>query len=619
MQSSHPTARAQSRFGGLKTQVLPLLLTFLIPAFGLWFFDRAESKLDDEVRESLLAQVATSQNTSPEEKKAASDFYESIKVSQVMASNDPSMAELQDMFEPAMLRYANFRWGKRISLACLSSLIFALLFVGAGVAWSLRSQESLYQALRLSWPVLRSIAALQVLGQGVLAVALSFWVTALWMEVYYIKLIGICAILALSGVALIYKAMLAKLDSRFDQMGELLSESQAPDLWARVREMASCLGVQAPDHIIVGIDASFYVTENDIWLDNQQVSGRSLFVSLPLLKVLDTQQADAILGHEMAHFSGEDTTWSRKIGPLLQRMDIYLAHLGQNALSFPVFHFLLFFRNLYNFSFGKMSRAREFRADKIGAEISSPAALASSLVKLVAYCEYRDKTEEEIMLHEETKSRPEMALRLEQGFPGFLSDFSKNPTSALTEVHHPFDTHPPLRDRIQALGFTMAAICAEPSPDGNVSASWYDRISDAVGIEERLWSQQEKLMMDVREVNRAMSLKPETEDDRQLIEKYFPEKIFTNPKGKVAILHHMSIKLCDWSEPVRFDQIVTMQLHDSWPKKMLHLTYRIDGQSKTVTHKFPAEIFHCENENLLDALGYYYGRHKNAEEMDQKR
>jgi Zn-dependent protease with chaperone function len=296
-------------------------------------------------------------------------------------------------------------------------------------------------------------------------------------------------------------------------MGELLLEEKAPALWARVREIASRLGTKAPDHIIVGIDARFYVTEHDIWLDGQQISGRSLFVSLPLLKVLDVEQADAVLGHEMAHFSGEDTTWSRKIGPLLQRIEIYLAHLAQGVLSLAVFHFLHFFWKLYQFSFGKMSRAREFRADRIGAEISSSAALAGSLVKVGAYCKYREKTEEEIMLREGTTSRPEMALRLEQGFPSFLSRFAKNPQFLRSEISHPFDTHPSLRDRIQALGFTMAGTFADPALQAAVSRSWRDAISDAVSIEERMWSKQEQLMMDVREINCSMSIMPETEED----------------------------------------------------------------------------------------------------------
>jgi Zn-dependent protease with chaperone function len=618
MVSNNLSKSSRPGIGGIKNHVLPLLLTFVIPGFALWFFTHAESKIDDEIRRSLVAEVDASTNLSPEERKAASEFYRTIEVSRVMASSDPSLIELQNMFEPTKLRYANFRWGKRISLACLGSSIFALVFVAAGVAWLCRSQEALYFSLRVGWPMLRIIAALQVLGQGLLAVALSFWVTALWMEMYVPQLIVICALLAFGGVVLIYKAMLAKTDSRFDQMGELLLEEMAPTLWARVREIASRLGTKAPDNIIVGIDAKFYVTEHDIRLKDRQIFGRSLFISLPLLKVLDVEQADAILGHEMAHFSGEDTMWSRKIGPLLQQMEIYLAHLAQGVLSIPVFCFLHFFWKLYQFSFGKMSRAREFRADRIGAETSSPAALAGSLVRLTAYCEYRSKTEEDIMLREGTASRPEIALRLEQGFPIFLSGFAKNPKSALSEISHPFDTHPQLRDRIQALGFTMAGICADSTLQAQVLRSWCDSISDAASIEERMWSQQEQLMMNVREINRSMSIIPESEEDLQLLVKHFPEKTFTNAEGKIATLDHISVKLQDWQEAVQFDQIVIMELEDIMGKKMLHSTYRPDNSKETKTHKFRPEVFLFQNENLLDAFNFYYSRHKNAEAKNQK-
>lgn len=602
-----------SRSGGTRKHLLPLLLTFVIPGFSLWFFRHAETKYDDQIRRNLLAEIHADPKLSPEERKAATGFYREIEVSRVMASNKPELADLQNMFEPVAFRYATFRWARRVSLACLGSSVFALFFVGAGVAWSLRSQEALYQALRMGWPVLRTIAAVQVLGQGLLAVALSFWVTALWLELYSLKLIGICALLALGGIALIFKAMFAKPDSRFDQVGELVPEEKAPALWTRIREIASRLGTKPPDHLIVGIDAGFYVTEQDIWLDGKKVSGRSLFVSLPLLKVLNVEEADAVLGHEMAHFSGEDTTWSGKIGPLIQRMEIYLVHLAQGVLTLPVFHFLHFFWKLYQCSFGKMSRAREFRADRIGAETSSPSALAGSLLKVGAYCEFRGKTEQEIMMREGMISRPDMALRLEEGFPGFLSGFARNPQAALAETSHPFDSHPPLRDRVQALGFTMAGLCAEPAFHTTAARSWRDAITDADAMEERMWSEREAAMMDVREINHVMSIMPQTEEDRQLVMKHFPEKTFTNAQGQAAVLDHIGVKLADWLEPVRFEQVVIMDLHETLGKKVIHLTYRPDGQEETKTHKFRPEAYTSQDGNLLDALGFYYGRHKNAE------
>src|SRR6185503_8031658 len=102
--------------------------------------------------------------------------------------------------------YAIFRWMKRIAFTCLVAGVIAFAAVGVGVLVSFRSQSAQYWSLRLGWTILRGFAVVEVLGQGILAVALSFWVTAFWMEQYSLKLILIAGILAFCAAALLIKA-----------------------------------------------------------------------------------------------------------------------------------------------------------------------------------------------------------------------------------------------------------------------------------------------------------------------------------------------------------------------------------------------------------------------------
>ncbi len=598
---------------GIKQHILPLLLAFVIPALSFWFFGHAENRVDADIRSELLADIQKASDLPEEEQQALTKFYESIEVSEVMASSDPEMAELQYFFEPAALRYATFRWGKRISIACLGASLLALLLVGSGAAWSLRSQKALYLSLRTGWPILRTIAAIQVLAQSALVVALSYWITALWMGFYSIYLIGLFSTLAIGAVALMYRAMLFRYEPRLEQSGELLQEDRGQAMWARVREIASDLGTSPPDQIIVGTDASFYVTESPTWLDNSQLTGRTLFVGLPLLKLMNNEEAEAVLGHEMAHFSGEDTMWAPKIAPLLTRMQIYLAHLSESPLALPVYHFLLFFWKVYQFSSGKMSRLREFRADKIGADTSSSSSLSKSLIKVASYCEYRMKMEEEVILKEEVASRPDMAKRLEQGFPEYFSDFTKKPESTAAETSHPFDTHPPLADRIQAVGHSINDIIKDPDLLKPPTRSWYGTISNAAELEEELWNKEERLLMEAREATRAMTLLPITDEEHQLVAKHFPEISFENSKAQAVIINHTGVQLPGNQDRLLFEHIILMDYDDSMGQKQLILTCKSHGSDDTKTHKFKPLQFKNPDENLLDTLSMYYGRHKQAE------
>src|SRR5262249_11233445 len=144
--------------------------------------------------------------------------------------------------------------------------------------------------------------------------------------------------------------------------------------------------------------------------------GRTLFVSLSLLKQLQGSEADAVLAHEMAHFSGQDTLYSRKIGPLLNRYNHYLHALHEGGVTRPIYYFMLCFRALYQLSLSKQSRQREFRADRIAAETTSPRDVASALLRIVAYSKYRNDVEQDLFKQERVLETANVCERIEQGF-----------------------------------------------------------------------------------------------------------------------------------------------------------------------------------------------------------
>ena len=170
-----------------KRHILPPLFVFLVPAFAAWFFQYAEKKADDEIRESAEQQINADRKTSPEQKRRMLEFYRNVAVSKIMASINPEAAPAQAMFESVKYRYMTFRWMQRIAWACLACTLVTLVIVGVSVAFSFRSRSAQYWAIRIGWPVLRTSALLQVVGQGVLAVFLSFWVTAIFFPLLRAK------------------------------------------------------------------------------------------------------------------------------------------------------------------------------------------------------------------------------------------------------------------------------------------------------------------------------------------------------------------------------------------------------------------------------------------------
>lgn len=608
MNNSSPQ-KAQSFFN---SHVLPALFVFLIPGFSAWFFSYAERRNDHEALVQIEAQVARRADSTAADKAKIVSFYRRNPLSRILASSNPKAAPVQAQFEPVQFRYATFRWMKRIAWNCLATTLATLVIVGLGVALSLRSQAAQYYALRIGWPVLRTSAAIQVLGQGVLAVVLSYWVTAIFTGHYFVKLIFVMIALAIGAVIALLKAIFAKLNPRFEVAGETVSESDAPTLWQRVREIAAKLNTPEPARIIVGVDPSFFVTEHPVTLGAEVHHGRTLYLSLPMLKVLAVDEADAVLGHELAHFSGQDTLWSRKISPLMQKFALYLQVLS-NGMSLIVAHFMHVFWKLYGLSMSRLSRVREFRADQVGAELVSADAMKRALIKITCYCEYRAKTEQGIVEKQKVDHDLNLSLQLEQGYAAFLSGFAEKGGSAEERVPHPFDSHPTLNNRLAQLGFEAESALHDPEIQQPAPNSWYHAIGSAREVEHRLWTKQQEALQSLHGASLAWRLMPIDEEQIALVREHFPQLIFRKKDGTQAVLEFDRIQLPGCPTPILFKDIVHAAVDDHWGKKRLTLFYKQEGKAEKAKHCcFPAQ-FKCEKGDLLGGFGAYFTRHKTAE------
>ncbi|MEM9409721.1 MAG: M48 family metallopeptidase, partial [Planctomycetota bacterium] len=357
-----------TKLGFAKTYLVPALLIFLVPTISLVFFLHAQSKYDADVRSEFISMIKNDQQMTDDEKAESRKIYEEVPFSTMILNEEFAANFPSDLLFP----FQCFRWFIRISFWSIVSGIAVFVTAGILLVLSLRSSYTQYLSLSIGWNLLRFYSALQTIVQTGLSIALSYWVTALWTNRFYPKLILIVGLAALAAVIMVIVAIFKRPNLDFAVEGEVVDKDSNHSLWKELKKICEQSKTELPDQVIVGIDDNFFVTEQPVIVKDKEYRGRTLFVSLSLLKQLNGSEADAVLAHEMAHFSGHDTLYSKKISPLLTRYGNYLVALYEGGITLPVFYFMNCFRSLFELSLGKRNREREFRADRLAGEITSP-------------------------------------------------------------------------------------------------------------------------------------------------------------------------------------------------------------------------------------------------------
>lgn len=298
---------------------------------------------------------------------------------------------------------------------------------------------------------------------------------------------------AVAGVIAVLKASFSVVQTTTASvLGKPVQESDVPALWATVREVARDCGAQPPDNVVVGLEPNFFVTEAPVRATAGELRGRTMFISLPLCRILRLAEVRAVLGHEMAHFVGLDTRFSRQFFPVYRGTAVALRGLaeaggdGAQALALmPAVGLLSYFFDSFEEAEKKISREREFVADEGGARITSREAMATALVKVHAFSAAW------------AGAREAMAEALQQGrmyknasalFGDIVaSNAVPERLEGLDErrLAHPTDSHPPLAVRLAHLETTIAAVQAE-ALDVSLESAAISVIENFVELESAL-------------------------------------------------------------------------------------------------------------------------------------
>ena len=298
-------------------------------------------------------------------------------------------------------------------------------------------------------------------------VALYFGESALIGRIHF-GVIIVIGLGALAGVAAIAKVSFFLVRTVTTAViGKPISPQQAPELWAFVRDLSKAVDVQPPEHIVVGLDPNFFVTEAHVGTLDGELQGRTMFMSLPLSRILTRAELQGVIGHELGHYKGQDTQFSQKFYPIyrgtlegLQALSTSGGEGAGNIALLPAFAMLSFFLNAFAVAENTISRERELAADKVGAVIAGPKATAAALVKVYAFSGYWPLIRNEMV---EVIQEGKIFTNVGSMFANLVSAMAKpEALSDLDErrLSHPTDSHPPLSLRLQNLGVSLQDVQA---------------------------------------------------------------------------------------------------------------------------------------------------------------
>ncbi|MCQ1574226.1 M48 family metalloprotease [Neorhizobium galegae] len=491
----------------LPPKVSLVLWLFVFPAtlfgLGLWQAERASqtlsqsSALSQELR-AMLAQVKKIAESEPgailtfQGDEGPNSLSAMVAVPQIQTAVDQADEDL----EISSIRQP-IPWGTAAGalLAFVSAIVGLATAAIAGVR-ARRSQDQLVKSFERLRNTLPFVFAALIIGICVSTVCASLFEAisiGLWTDLSAASAKLFVAGLVLAGVA-IYSAYVALRGLKdvfalftpepLDVSGHRIDEAAAPGLFRFVRDLADRQQAVLPDTIIVGLTQGFFVTESllRLWPEDEIVTGRTLYLPAPYLDLLDEPEVAAIIGHELAHFSGKDTIYSQRFTPIYAGLWRSLAALRRagdhdfvlNPAVLLGFHAIEQFDRAVN----HWSRIREFDADRNGTRSTSTVGAASALIRtgliLPALEQVLSQVAGNPPVAESSDTRPDLVSH--------TSDLVRasgwsDPVPLLEDRQpHPTDTHPPTRQRIQALGLTvderlLKIATRPPKPQGLTFAS----------------------------------------------------------------------------------------------------------------------------------------------------
>lgn len=367
-----------------------------------------------------------------------------------------NMGDLPPELKDICGTYKNVGLMKQISICAFGLGIFLILFISISGYLSKSNRNLLLLLFKPGLFLMLISTILLVIGNAYLLIASIFYgEDALIGRIHF----GLIVVIGLGATYAAIEVILAMLEigkkASVKVTGKVVTPQEQRNLFGFVTELSQKLGTVVPDKIILGLEPNFFVTEADVECLDGKLKGRTMYLSLPLCRILTKGELKAVLSHELGHFKGEDTQFSQKFYPIykgtidsLIGIEKHMDSTSKTITLLPAYYMLAFFLSSFAESETEISRRRELEADQLASNTAGSEDASYALVKIYAFCESWDGVLGEMCKEIEHNRRIKNAsITFGTHVVGKKDSFNYD---ALEKSHftHPTDSHPSLWIRL---------------------------------------------------------------------------------------------------------------------------------------------------------------------------
>ena len=324
------------------------------------------------------------------------------------------------------------------------------------------------------------LAVLLMIGFYILAVAIACGLLYIpYAEMTYAHSLHFkLALICLLGALGILWSVLPRFD-KFAPPGPQLTRDQHPRLFAELDGVAKSVNQAMPAEVYLVPDVNAWVMQRGgiMGFGSRRVMG----LGLPLMRMLTCSQFRAVLAHEFGHYHGGDT----KLGPWIYKtrgaIGRTLHSLGDGSwLQAPFLWYGKMFLRLTH----AVSRRQEFVADELAARAVGAQALIGGLRTIHGVAPaFQAYWFQECAPVLNAGFRPPLTEGFQQFVQaGRVAEFinRKLDEELKTGKADPYDTHPPLKERIAAVEHLPAGSTGADDPPATTL------LGDLAGLEIQL-------------------------------------------------------------------------------------------------------------------------------------
>ncbi|HET7472426.1 MAG TPA: M48 family metallopeptidase, partial [Candidatus Limnocylindrales bacterium] len=278
-----------------------LLLAVAIPALALLIVGASESHLESLWRDEVVRELGPQ----------SGDVLDRVRLVALCPQPEVraqlrdtcQMIDVMELVKPAAIVAIG------ISLAALLGLVPLRRFA--------TRNRRLLSWFRPFLVILLLVLTILVLLDGALVAAAAYIAESVYtngVHPFVMFGIGVAVLVGASGV--LRAAVTMGRVRPTEVTGLALDRERDGPLFELVDDVAARVGAAGPDQIIAGLDPTFFVTEAPVAAADGTYRGRTLFLSVPFIRILSRSELIAVIGHELGHFRGSDTLYSQRFYPV---------------------------------------------------------------------------------------------------------------------------------------------------------------------------------------------------------------------------------------------------------------------------------------------------------------